>query len=313
MIKIENFNNSLASEVSYGGHSGSKKGIIFNNENWLLKYPKSTRSMDVQGLSYTTSPLSEYLGSKIYESIGIETHEVKLGIANEKVVVACKDFLKDDEIILDYNAIKNDFDENVEKAVEELISSGSLSTTDDLCETILIMNENKYFKKNPELKNRFWDMFIIDAFISNNDRNEGNWGLILNKKTKEIRIAPVYDNGAAFYNKISDKKIDSLLNDKEKFESAIYESAISIFKENNKKINPLKFIESMKNDDCNKALIRIFNNINMINIKKIFDEIPSEYNEYVIMTDSQREYYYKLLEYKYNEILKKVYYKLNNR
>lgn len=43
-------------------------------------------------ISYTTSPLSEYIGSYIYESIGIPVHVTKLGIKDGKVVVAYKDF-----------------------------------------------------------------------------------------------------------------------------------------------------------------------------------------------------------------------------
>ena len=92
MIKLEKFDNSVLSGITYGGHSGSKKGIIFNGERWFLKYPKSTKSMNVVGLSYTTSPLSEYIGSHIYELLGIGVHETRLGIANGKIVVACKDF-----------------------------------------------------------------------------------------------------------------------------------------------------------------------------------------------------------------------------
>ena len=92
MIKIENFDNLRLSGIAYGGHSGSKKWVIIEGEKWLLKYPKSTKSMDRVDLSYTTVPLSEYLGSHIYELIGIETHKAKLGISNKKIVVACKDF-----------------------------------------------------------------------------------------------------------------------------------------------------------------------------------------------------------------------------
>ncbi len=62
MIKIENFDLLKPSGISYGGHGGSKKGVIIDNERWFLKYPKSTKSMDVQNLSYSTTPLSEYLG-----------------------------------------------------------------------------------------------------------------------------------------------------------------------------------------------------------------------------------------------------------
>ena len=59
MIKIDNFEKYPASGLSYGGHGGSKKGIIIDDEKWFLKYPKSTKSMEVKGISYTTTPLSE--------------------------------------------------------------------------------------------------------------------------------------------------------------------------------------------------------------------------------------------------------------
>ena len=185
MSRIYNFNNLESSGIAYGGHSGSKKGVIIDNERWLLKYPKSTKSMQVENLSYTTTPLSEYLGSHIYETIGLETHETRLGIINDKLVVACKDFLNDSEVILDYNAIKNEYNEEIERAIDSLNLSKKSHNLDEI---ILIMENNVYFKRIPSLKERFWDMFVIDALISNNDRNEGNWGLVLDKEKKILEL-----------------------------------------------------------------------------------------------------------------------------
>lgn len=310
MIKIENFDLSNPSGISYGGHGGSKRGIIIDNERWFLKYPKSTKSMDVEGLSYSTTPLSEYLGSHIYESIGIETHETKLGFANGKIVVACKDFLNSNETIIDYNMIKNEYDENVEKAIEHLSTSSNTNSNHDLEEVLLIMEENPYFKSIPELKIRLWDMFVIDAFISNNDRNEGNWGLVLNKETNELRLSPVFDNGASFYNKSNDDKLSSIYEDDFKFKQSVYDSSISIYSLNGKRINPLKFIESMENNECNKAILRIIPKINMDKIKRIFDEIKEEYNDLPVLSKMQKVYYLKSLEYKYNNVLIPVYNKL---
>ena len=240
MINIEDFDNVSLSGITYGGHSGSKKGIIFNDERWFLKYPKSTKSMNVFNMSYTTSPISEYLGSHIYKLLGIETHETKLGIANGKIVVACKDFLNKNEIILDYNSIKNDYDDVVEMELLKLSSSNTHQGT-DIDEVLIIMNNNEYFKKVPELKERFWDMFIVDAFINNNDRNYNNWGLILNNDTLELRVAPVYDNGAAFYSKSSDERIDNILQDDFKMKQVIYDSCVSSFIKDGKIINSLKY------------------------------------------------------------------------
>ena len=311
MIKIENLEQCEISNKGYGGHSGSKKGLLINGENWLVKYPKSTKSMEVENLSYTTTPLSEYLGSHIYELIGIDVHKTMLGFSNGKIVVACKDFLKNTEEILDYNAIKNNYEEDIEKYLENR-SSSKFDRTDELNDIEYIMDNNDYFKKVPELKDRFWDMFVIDAFINNNDRNEGNWGLILDKETGNLRLSPVYDNGASFFGKSADEKLSNALSDKFKFKQMTYDSCISTFKENGKIINPLKYIESMKNNECNKAIIRIFPRIKLENIKKMFDEIPEYYDDLVIFSSTQRETYYKILEYKYNNVFKPVYENLRN-
>lgn len=310
MIKIENFDLLDPSGISYGGHGGSKRGVIINNFRWFLKYPKSTKSMDVLGLSYSTTPLSEYLGSHIYETIGIETHETKLGIANGKIVVACKDFLDSNEIIIDYNMIKNEYDEGVEKAIENLSTGSNIDSNHDLEELLLIMEKNPYFKSIPELKERFWNMFLIDAFISNNDRNEGNWGLVLNKDTNELRLSPVFDNGASFYNKSDDDKLNSIYKDEFKFKQSVYDGSVSIYRLNRKRINPLKYIESMEDLECNKAVLRMVEKIDMNKIKNIFDELPVEYNGLPVLSKMQKTYYLKSLEYKYNNVLIPVYNKL---
>lgn len=310
MIKIENFDLLNPSGISYGGHGGSKRGIIINGKRWFLKYPKSIKSMDVERLSYLASPLSEYLGSQIYKTIGLDTHETKLGCASGKIVVACKDFLASNETIIDYNMIKNEYDENVERAIENLSSSSNIDSNHDLEEVLLIMEENPYFKSIPELKERFWNMFVIDAFISNNDRNESNWGLVLNKETNELRLSPVFDNGAAFYNKTNDEKLNSIYNDDFKFKQSVYDSSVSIYRLNGKRLNPLKYIESMNNSECNKAILRIIPKINISKIINIFEDIPEEYNNLPVLSKIQKKYYLKSLEYKYDNVLIPIYNKL---
>ena len=309
MIKLYNFDLYPDSGICYGGHSGSKKGILIAGEKWMLKFPKSTKSMDVSGLTYTTSPISEYLASHIYASVGIDTHETILGKYHDRIVVGCKDFLKSTEEILDFNAIKNNFEPTIEAYIAEK-SSHDNDQSNDIDAIEMIMQNNHYFLENPEFIDLFWDMFIMDAFLANNDRNENNWGLIINKKTGNLRLTPVYDNGASFYDKSPDEKLINILNDEYKFKQMTYDSAISIFKQNNKDINPLKFIESRQNANCNKALVRIFPKIDMAKIKTIFAELPTYYNDFIVMSDIQKEVYYKTLEYKYEKVFKVVYEKL---
>ena len=308
MIKIENFNKVISSGLFYGGHSGSKEGIILNNERWFLKYPKSTKNMEVVGISYTTSPISEYLGSNIYKLLGLDVHETKLGIRDNKLVVACKDFLNTNEVIVDYNSLKNNYDFKIEKQLEELSYSSRHET--DLDEVEIVLENNEYLKKCLDLKTRFWDMFIVDAFIANNDRNENNWGLVLNRDSMDLRVSKVFDNGASFYSKTSDEKIKQLLENEFKLKQVIYDSSISVFSKNDKKINPLKFIENMNNKDCNEAMLRIYPKIDLNKIKELFDSIPEIYNGIQVLSKSQKDLYYKSLEYKYINVFTPVYKKL---
>ena len=258
-------------------------------------------------ISYTTSPLSEYLGSHIYASIGLDVHETRLGEKDGKIVVACKDFLKNGDRLDEFRAIKNDYVKGLE---EELSDSSTSGTGTDLEELIIIMEKNPLFLNMPELKKRFWDMFIIDAFIGNNDRNNGNWGVIVNENEKTTRLAPVYDNGNAFNNKSSDKQMQKIMSYDSNFWDSAYTSRICAFLKNGKYINPLKYIKEYQSEDCKEALKRIVPNIKLEEIKNIIAEVPNEYKGFRITSDIQKEFYQKILECRYEKILRPAYEKV---
>ena len=143
---IKNFNNLKESGIRYGGHAGNKLGVVIDGENWFLKFPKSTKDLLRKvDISYNTSPLSEYIGSHIYKSLGIPVHETMLGIKDEKLVVACKDFRKNQiDYRLDYyNFIKNYYFEGVEEKLE--FNSSYNPHAINIVEKIIIMNWNLIF------------------------------------------------------------------------------------------------------------------------------------------------------------------------
>ena len=61
-------------------------------------------------------------------------------------------------------------------------------------------------------------------------------------ETNNIRLCPVFDNGASFYNKTNTVKFKEYLEDPSKFKQVVYDSEVSVFDENGKNINPLKYI-----------------------------------------------------------------------
>ena len=62
------------------------------------------------------------------------------------------------------------------------------------------------------IEEHFWNMFVVDAFIGNPDRNNANWGII-KKADGSFSIAPVYDNGNCLNNRWDDETMKKVLID----------------------------------------------------------------------------------------------------
>lgn len=290
----------------FDGKAGAKKSIIFNNEKWILKFGKTTKSMNDVKISYTTSPICEYIGSHIYNMLGLPVHETKLGIyksfsnntnsIKDYLVVACKNFKIDkDDKFYSFLEVLNNFDPDTND-----IDNNNL----DLETTLLLLKNNKIIDGEMAVK-RFWQMFVIDALINNNDRHLGNFGVIENNSN--FTLAPIYDNGASFYNKIDEEKAIGILKDKSRYMQSFYHSRISTYSNNGININPYKFIESMNNDDCNKAVLEIYPKINIDAVNKIIDDIPLKF-----LSKNIKEFYKESFKYGVEEVLKPVYDKLLN-
>ena len=285
---------------SYGGDAGAKKGIIYKGENWFLKFPKKTIGFRNMEISYTTAPLSEYLGSQIYQILGIDVHQTLLGRYNDKLVVACKDFRNPGEDLIDFRAIKNEYNEALDNG-DSLHSSGSDT---HLSSVISIMRENSTFRNTRGLKQRFWDMFVVDALIGNNDRNNGNWGIIRNAFNQKSRIAPVFDNGAAFSSKLGDNQIAKILADEQRFIQSVYDSRTCCFLDDaDKNINPLKYIQTTDNQDCLKAILRIAPHIDMGKIRELIQSLPERDEGITIISAEQKRYYTKTVDYRFSEVI----------
>lgn len=297
-MELINFDKCEATLGTFGGNAGKKIEIIYNNARWIVKYPQSTKGMDNVLVSYTNSPLSEYIGSHIYEMLGIPVHETLLGERNGKVVVACKNFLEDGDRLIDFKHIKNMYDPNLEEITERDTSNGSSGGTD--LSVILEEIENNIITSKIEgIKERFWDMFVVDALIANGDRNNENWGLI-QKKDGYITLSPVYDNGNSFNNKMDLDKLKRIVNDDRLMRDNAINNVISYYTIENKKIHPFHFL---KKENVPEKLLDAIEEYNYkVSIKKISDfisEIPEEHNgkkvispeykEYLINTISQRD------------------------
>lgn len=298
-MQLIDFNDYSQNNRMYGGLSGSKIGICYNDENYILKYPKNLRNVNMKNvvLSYSNSPVCEYLGSHIYDIMDIPVHETLLGTRRNKIVVACKDFLGHGDNLYEFREIKTTF----EPHFEDENGYGSSGNGTDLDEILQIIEEHPLLNYITEVKTRFWDMFVIDAFIGNMDRNNGNWGIIA-RYDGSIELAPVYDNGGCFNNKWDDEKMQRYMEDSSLLEAQAYKGIICIFTKDDKHINPFHYLANTNNADCLAAIKRI--------VPKLKKNMPAIYyllDNTSVLSDTQREFYRLLIDKRLNLALKPIY------
>lgn len=270
----------------YAGANGSKISVMFEGEQYMLKFPSlATKNKE---LSYSNSCFSEYLGCQIYESIGIPVQKTMLGIytvkGKEKIVVACSDFTEPGIILQDFASLKN-----------QMIDSERNGYGTELSDILFTFDEQNAIDRTTVME-RFWDMFIVDALIGNWDRHNGNWGFLYDTRTDKMELAPVYDCGSSLYPQADVKIMESVLANESEMNYRIFEIPTSAIMLNGKKIKYFDFISSLQNEDCNRALKRIVPRIHMAEIRTLIMETP-------FISDLQKQFYLTMLEKRKERIL----------
>lgn len=273
----------------YGGGNGNKKAINMNGEVYMLKFPAQDKR---NFIDYTNSCISEYISCQVFALLGMKTQETILGKVNhhkkEKIVVACKDFTAIGVRLQEFAEIKNG-----------CLDSSNNGYGTNLYDVLDAINEQEIISPKV-VKDFFWDMFIIDALLGNFDRHNGNWGFLINDFTNEVMVAPVYDCGSCLYPMLNDDQIEKVLENPEEVLNRIYVFPNSALKIDNQKINYYEFINSLINDDCNAALLRIYKRINLNEIDDIIEHTP-----YI---SSIRKHFYKhIIRKRYALILTPAY------
>ena len=283
MIFVD-FSKSKLSNVYYGG-SEKKLGIIYNNERYMLKFQKNTP------VSKRYNTISEYLGSHIYNLIGIKSHDTVLGVYKNENVVACKDFVIDDYQFVAFNDVgessidvdKDKYQYSYEDIMELLKSNKKITDLDDII-------------------SNFFEMYIVDALIGNFDRHGANWGFL--KKDNKYYIAPVFDNGSCLYPSLTDEdEMKKIISDEDEIDLRVYKFPTSQIKLNGNKSSYYEVISSLQFEEINKALLKIYPLINLDKICKLIDEIS-------IISEIHKMFYKTMIKKRFEKIIKYSYDKL---
>ena len=256
-----NFTNCKEELNNYKG-SEKKKTLIYDGKKYLVKFPDPIREKN-KNISYINNAFSEYIGSNIFKMVGFPTQNTIIGVykynEKEKIVCACEDFTNSNKVLYEFENLA--LSTNPDKKIET-----------ELTDILNVLDENNIINI-PKIREKFWDMFVIDSLIGNTDRHNGNWGFLVDIKTNKIEFAPIYDCGSCLNPMIDDDEIKKL-QDNDIKNLAI--NCYSCLKENSKKINYMTYIKECKNEECNKAILRVFKNIKIDEINKQYEEVNQQ-------------------------------------
>lgn len=282
------FSNALEEFNKYNG-SEKKKTLVYNNKKYLVKFPDPIRQKN-KNISYINNSFSEYIGSNIFKLVGIDAQNTVLGVykynGRDKIVCACEDFTTSELELYEFEnlALSSNPDKKIDTNIDDIMEV--IDSSNGIIDVL-------------DVKEKFWNMFIIDFLIGNTDRHNGNWGFLINNKTKEIKFSPVYDCGSCLNPILDDDEIRNI-NDVEMKNLAF--NCYSCLKENDKKINYVEYLSGMKNEECNAAIRRIFDNIKL-------DSILNFINGIECLSSERRAFYIKLISIRY-DIIRSIYNKV---
>lgn len=248
----------------FGGLSSKKEAIADSEGNlYMIKYPQNLGAIKGRGSHSTANnSFSEFIGSHLYEYLDIPVHKTFLGTSRNEIVVACRIFTPPDKNFFEFGQTLNSyFPQQPDKALE--MKKNSSSDRPLLPGMIAILDEYEDLEPiRKEIKERFWNMFVVDSVIANPDRNNGNWGVFSDKTGKGIELAPVYDNGNSLNAKWRESTFADVLrmDPRERLqELSKTASAYTRIKSDGipHQINPYAFMRSRASQDCSEAIIRL--------------------------------------------------------
>ncbi|MBR4203480.1 MAG: HipA domain-containing protein [Candidatus Methanomethylophilaceae archaeon] len=268
-------------------YSGSERkiGIVIDEEEWILKFQYKDE------LKYRFNHISEHIGSKVFNSIGIPAQITELGTYKGEEVVACRNFIPEGCMFVPFNDVG-------ESTLERDRDAFQYSYED----VMAMLSANKKLTDQDSTIDLFWDMYIVDALLGNFDRHGSNWGFI--KNNNEYTLAPIFDNGSCLYPQMIDEDMMlKIIESPDLTEDRVYRFPTSQIHIGSKKSSYHDVISSMRFDECNNALLRVFPRIDMDDIFKIVDSIGS-------ISEIHKRFYKHMLRSRYELILKDTYRRL---
>lgn len=295
MQKVPDFSSCPNGFRDYGG-SDNKISVEYGGDKYMVKLPERIeQKQNAWQTSSINNVFSEHIGSRIVASLGIPVHETQIVLYHDKPAVACKDFTSDGYRLQEFSWMMRSMLDRSE--VKRIPTYQQLY---DVMEHHPMLSGIK-----DEAISRYWETFAVDALIGNFDRHKGNWGYLVNEKTRDIKLAPVYDCGSSLYPNLSEEGMTQVLGSREEIEKRIYQFPKAALNKNEnpgkeEKFGYLEMLSSNMDCNCTKAFLSIYRRLDMKKINAIVDETP-------LLSDIRKYFYKEMLGYRKKLILDRAY------
>lgn len=264
------FSNYPLSSRFYGG-SEKKAGILVSGSEYMLKFQTRT------AFGVRMNHVSEYLGSSVFNLLGLPAQETFLGTYQDEEVVACKNFIEQGEQFVPFNDVgESTLDQDKDRYQYEYTF------------VMQMLRDNQKLTRVQATISAFWEIFIIDALLGNFDRHGSNWGFI--KKENKYSLAPVFDNGSCLFPQLTQEHdMLRIMNSEEETNKRIFTFPTSQIKLLGKKSSYYGVIHSLSFPECNEALVKIVRKIDINSINSLIDgtmftgEIRKAFLKYIVL------------------------------
>ncbi|WP_172135108.1 HipA domain-containing protein [Adlercreutzia sp. ZJ473] len=277
------FTSCELSNRYYGG-TERKIGVIVGDEPFMLKFQKRT-AFGVQ-----LNHLSEHLGSRVFACAGIPSQYTVLGTYKGEPVVACRDFLSENEQFVSFNDVG-----------ESTLDQDKETYQYEYADIMRMLRDNSKLTDVEGTVAAFWEIFIIDALIGNFDRHGGNWGFV--KHAGRYRLAPVFDNGSCLFPSLLDDQMARIIASDEETRKRVFDFPTSQVKLDGRKSSYYEVISSLAFPECNKALANVVARLDMDAVRACVADLADA-------SETRRLFYTHMLDARYELILRSAYEKL---
>lgn len=255
-INIYNIIDASLWNVNYAAQASGTRV-----KKWLIE-PETNQLVLAKWPSFGSGEIyAEKITSEIGGIINIPVMKAEIGSVDGTLVVLAYNFLNTGEELIEGGDFFEEYDRERQK--NRLPSDYNFQRISAILES-------------ESLVGQFVDMLLLDCLIFNSDRHQDNWGICICKNS--TRLAPAYDNSSSLGWNLTDQYLESLYNDRRKFEAFINRASTHIGYGNSSQCKHLELMQHLKQDvseHFNEGIEKIAM-LNEHSLQDIVNSIPKE-------------------------------------